>query len=295
MYPKSIWLSKTFWFGLLTTAAGILAVLADNEIIQQHPKLAAGIVTAIGVINMLLRMVTDQPVSVGGNSRRGLMLLFLLIPGNLACCAELKLPTSPVAPYQLIRVEIAGTETITDVIVMTVRNAEVMFVDMERSATPGRYVFTGPPGVYSIRVTVQGSTPLIGRLEVAGSVPFPPSPEPGPSPPSDPSNPPNQPPQPQPSKVTRVTYVYEKDHTIIPRPVALALQRINAESGGSVIASEVEDDVVDGEGQIPDQYAIAIEAARKAGLPSLVVQSGATVLRVVAAPVTEQSVMEAAK
>ena len=124
-------------------------------------------------------------------------------------------------------------------------------------------------------------------VEVAGPVPFP---EPGPGPNPNPApNPPN------PSKVTRVTFIYEKDTHHVPRPVAFALQRINAESAGSVVATEFEKDTRDGAGQVPDQYAVALEAARKVGLPALVVQAGNSVVRVVKSPTTEQAVLEASK
>lgn len=121
------------------------------------------------------------------------------------------------------------------------------------------------------------------QLEVAGSLP-----PPGPTDPTDPSVPidPSK-------KVTQVTYVYEKDQNNVPPPVSFGLQRINQDSLGSVVASAFEEDTIDGSGQVPDQYAIALEAARKAGLPALVVQSGQVVLKVVKDPKTEQSVAEA--
>jgi hypothetical protein len=53
--------------------------------------------------------------------------------------------------------------------------------------------------------------------------------------------------------------------------------------------------VVDGDGEVPDQYAAAIEAARKAGLPALVIMAGGKVLRVVKAPTTAEQVTEAVK
>lgn len=120
-------------------------------------------------------------------------------------------------------------------------------------------------------------------VEVAGAVVVPPT---------TPTDPP-----PTPSKVNRVTYVYEKDNNNIPRPVSVGLQRLNADSGGSVIATEFEEDsTVDGTpgGRVPSQYKIALEAARKEGLPALVVQSGDTVVRVVKSPTTTEQVLEAA-
>lgn len=103
---------------------------------------------------------------------------------------------------------------------------------------------------------------------------------------------------PQPSPVTkpvRATYVYEKDQGGVPSGVASALMKLNAQTP-PVLASEFEEDTVDGTGQVPDQYAKALEAARKAGLPALVVQDAAgNVVRTVPKPTTEAQVMDAMK
>jgi hypothetical protein len=116
----------------------------------------------------------------------------------------------------------------------------------------------------------------------------------GMSPPIDPPDPPTDPTKPPPSlKATAAVYVYEKDQTVPPRAVQAALQQLNA--GGSVVASAIDDDVVDGDGEIPDQYRSAIDIARKEGLPCLVVLAGDKILRTVGAPTTEQQVTEAVK
>jgi len=95
--------------------------------------------------------------------------------------------------------------------------------------------------------------------------------------------------------VTAVTYVFEKDDTAVPSGVRAGLNRLNRESKGAIVATEVDDDVIDGTDAIADQYKIAIPEARKAGLPALVVQSGNEVLSVVLAPKTEEQVWEAAR
>ena len=92
--------------------------------------------------------------------------------------------------------------------------------------------------------------------------------------------------------VTAVTYIYEKDDTAIPRPVGAALNKLNTMG---ILATDFEEDTADGTGEVPEQYKIALEAARKAGLPCLVVQSGNNVVRVVKDPKTLEAVMEAAK
>lgn len=95
-----------------------------------------------------------------------------------------------------------------------------------------------------------------------------------------------------PSKATAATYVYEKDNGSVPPPVLAALDKLNR---AGVMATTFEEDTTDADGQVPDQYAVALPAARTAGLPSLVVLAGDKVLRTVKAPTTEEQVLEAAR
>lgn len=93
----------------------------------------------------------------------------------------------------------------------------------------------------------------------------------------------------------RVTYVYEKDEGGVPPGVAAALIKINRDSP-AIIASEFENDTVDGTGQVPEQYAKALAEARKAGLPALVVEdSNGNVLQVLKAPKTQEEVLAVLK
>lgn len=155
---------------------------------------------------------------------------------------------------------------------------------------PTEYGFTSTqPGGYVIEAqAVVGEkieTALVRtRIEGANPNPVDPNkPPPGPGPIPGPNN-----------KPTRVTYVFEKDVKNTPRVVAAALQKINAAKSG-IVASEFEEDTLDGQGEVPDQYKIALAAAREKGLPALVVQSGEVVLRVIKDPTTEAAVLEAAK
>lgn len=92
------------------------------------------------------------------------------------------------------------------------------------------------------------------------------------------------------SKVDRVTYVYEKNDNSVPRPVSLEMVKLN-DSG--IIATEFEVDAVDGNGEVPEQYKIAREAALASKLPCLVVQSGSRVVRVVDNPQTADDMRKA--
>ena len=52
---KSLFASKLFWFNVLTAGAGLL------EVVPLPPKYTA---LGIGIVNVLLRLVTDKPVHV---------------------------------------------------------------------------------------------------------------------------------------------------------------------------------------------------------------------------------------
>lgn len=92
------------------------------------------------------------------------------------------------------------------------------------------------------------------------------------------------------SKTTQATYVYEKDTANIPAPVSAGLQELNKQG---ILAGVFEKDVRSGAGNAPAQFKVAAEAAKE--LPSLVIQAGDTVLRVVKDPKTKEAVTEAAK
>lgn len=102
-------------------------------------------------------------------------------------------------------------------------------------------------------------------------------------------------PDPVTTKVDRVTYVYEKDQGAVFPNARVALIKLNADK--KVTATEFEDDTVDGDRQVPDQYKIALAKARDVGLPCLVVQSGSNVVKTmkVTAATTTNEILEVAK
>lgn len=71
---KPIWASKTFWFNLVTMVLAALGTLqtAVAALPFVTPKVAASVATACVVVNavgnIILRLVSTQPVSVTGNS-----------------------------------------------------------------------------------------------------------------------------------------------------------------------------------------------------------------------------------
>ena len=95
-----------------------------------------------------------------------------------------------------------------------------------------------------------------------------------------------------PAKATAAIYVYEKDESPVPTGVTVALDTLNRRG---IVANLYEADTTDGDGDVPTQFAAALEAAKTSGLPALVVLSGSSVLRVVPAPATDAAVLEAAQ
>ena len=90
---------------------------------------------------------------------------------------------------------------------------------------------------------------------------------------------------------TAAVYVYEKDDGGVPAYVTVAVNKLNRDR--KIVATLLEDDTTDGDGDIPDQYRAALDAARKAGLPAVVALAGRTVIRVTPRPASEAAVMEA--
>lgn len=89
-----------------------------------------------------------------------------------------------------------------------------------------------------------------------------------------------------PSKIDRATYVYEKDQGSVPPAIAQILKETNQE--GEVVATAFEQHTVDASGNTPPQFRTTLSAAKEAGLPSLVLQAGDKVVKVIEKPTAEQ-------
>jgi hypothetical protein len=59
---KAWWQSKTIWINAITAAAATITVLAGQQIVTDHPAIAAGLVAALGVLNVALRIVSALPI-----------------------------------------------------------------------------------------------------------------------------------------------------------------------------------------------------------------------------------------
>lgn len=55
--------SKTVVVNTLTVAVGVLGYLAGNDVIAAHPDWVAALVSVVGVVNVVLRVVTVVPIS----------------------------------------------------------------------------------------------------------------------------------------------------------------------------------------------------------------------------------------
>ena len=61
---KSLWTSKTIIFNGLTLAVAALTAIAGHELVAANPRTAAWVVSAIGFIGIVLRLLTDKPVGL---------------------------------------------------------------------------------------------------------------------------------------------------------------------------------------------------------------------------------------
>lgn len=97
---------------------------------------------------------------------------------------------------------------------------------------------------------------------------------------------------PEPSlPATSATYVYDYPDMAVPKGVSTGINRLNRER--NIRATLFEEGSRDGDGDVPDQYKLALKAANEAGLPAFVVQAGDKVLVVVKDPRTETAIVEA--
>ena len=94
-----------------------------------------------------------------------------------------------------------------------------------------------------------------------------------------------------PTKVDRVTYVHD-EKAALPSGVLAGIAELNTKG---ITATNYPDDTTDGDGDVPDQYKIALPAAKAVGIPALVVQSGDKVVRTIKGPTTKAQVLEAAQ
>jgi hypothetical protein len=145
------------------------------------------------------------------------------------------------------------------------------------SATQGSHVFY-----------VAGSTPDGLQMAKCTMIFGPETPKP-----PDPNKPPPVVTPDPTTRPTKAVYVFEQRQGSPPPPVLAALSKLNVPGG--LVASSFDQSTLSGKGQIPAQYVVALEVAKREGLPILVVQAGDQVLRFVKAPKTAAEVEGAVK
>ena len=59
---KVWWQSKTIWINAITAATAALTVLGGQQIVIDRPAIAAGLVAALGGLNIALRIITVLPI-----------------------------------------------------------------------------------------------------------------------------------------------------------------------------------------------------------------------------------------
>lgn len=63
MDTKSLVSSKTFWVNLITFFIGVLTLLSQDFVGYLTPDVVGGIITAVGALNILLRVLTTTAIS----------------------------------------------------------------------------------------------------------------------------------------------------------------------------------------------------------------------------------------
>lgn len=96
--------------------------------------------------------------------------------------AELVIPDKPVDVYKLVRIKTTEDAKFFDLFVMTINNNKLIFIDSVPTSNKGEWVFTGPPGEYSIRLSAYnpdtGVKVTVGNMTIGEPVPPPPPPKP---------------------------------------------------------------------------------------------------------------------
>ena len=62
---KPLQKSKTFWVNLAVVVIAGLTGMMGTDVIAANPELLAYMTAGVGAINIVLRLLTDSPVSVG--------------------------------------------------------------------------------------------------------------------------------------------------------------------------------------------------------------------------------------
>ncbi len=61
---KSIFASKTFWTNAIIAVVSIVGYFQGADWVAVHPEAVAALGTVVGVLNVILRLITKEPVKV---------------------------------------------------------------------------------------------------------------------------------------------------------------------------------------------------------------------------------------
>lgn len=61
---KPIYQSKTFWVNLIVILVAVLTFLLDHELLKDNVLVIQIFTAAIGILNVVLRLITTQPLRV---------------------------------------------------------------------------------------------------------------------------------------------------------------------------------------------------------------------------------------
>lgn len=65
MFSEKVWWqSKTIWVNVLTMVVGLLTMLAGQDFIADNPSTVSFVAMVVGVVNVVLRWLTDQPIGL---------------------------------------------------------------------------------------------------------------------------------------------------------------------------------------------------------------------------------------
>lgn len=59
---KKLRYSKTFWVNMMVVAASVLVSVTNTEVIASNPQIVAYLGAALGMVNVVLRLLTTEGV-----------------------------------------------------------------------------------------------------------------------------------------------------------------------------------------------------------------------------------------